>query len=111
MLFDLKFETRNRCDVLDEALGRSAFLSTSRVIMTDNFKVGDRVSWNSEAGRVNGTIIRVHTRAFDVKGYTIMPARMFRNMRSRAPRLTILPSITDRRLGSFAADSRPGGNR
>ena len=38
--------------------------------MTDNFKVGDRVSWTSEAGRVSGTIIRVHTRAFDVKGYT-----------------------------------------
>lgn len=70
MLFDLKFETRDRCDVLDEALRRSALLSTSQVIMTDNFKVGDRVSWNSEAGRVNGTIIRVHTRAFDVKGYT-----------------------------------------
>ena len=70
MLFNLKFETRDRCDVLDEALRRSALLSTSRVIMTENFKVGDRVSWNSEAGRVSGTIIRVHTRAFDVKGYT-----------------------------------------
>jgi Hypervirulence associated proteins TUDOR domain len=41
-----------------------------RVIMTDNFKIGDRVSWNSEAGRVSGAIIRVHTRAIDVKGYT-----------------------------------------
>ena len=30
----------------------------------------DRVSWNSEAGRVNGKIIRVHTREFEVKGYT-----------------------------------------
>jgi Hypervirulence associated proteins TUDOR domain len=38
--------------------------------MTKNFKVGDQVSWNSEAGRVSGTIIRVHVRAFDVKGYT-----------------------------------------
>jgi len=27
--------------------------------MTKAFKVGDRVSWNSEAGRVSGTIIRV----------------------------------------------------
>src|SRR6476620_11759094 len=33
MLFDLKFETRDRCDVLDEALRRSALLSTSRVII------------------------------------------------------------------------------
>jgi hypothetical protein len=36
----------------------------------DNFKIGDRVSWNSEAGRVGGTIVRVHTRDFDVQGYT-----------------------------------------
>jgi hypothetical protein len=34
------------------------------------FKVHDRVSWNSEAGRVSGTIVRVHMRNFDVKGYT-----------------------------------------
>jgi hypothetical protein len=34
------------------------------------FKIHDRVSWNSEAGRVSGTIIRVHTREFEVKGYT-----------------------------------------
>jgi hypothetical protein len=35
-----------------------------------SFKIHDRVSWNSEAGRVRGTIIRVHTREFVVKGYT-----------------------------------------
>lgn len=34
------------------------------------FKVGDRVGWNSEAGHVSGTIIRVHTRDFDYKGHT-----------------------------------------
>jgi hypothetical protein len=39
-------------------------------MMTDTFKVGDHVSWNSEVGRVSGTIIRVHTRDIDVKGYT-----------------------------------------
>lgn len=38
--------------------------------MRNNFKIGDHVSWNSEAGRVNGMIVRVHTRDFDVKGYT-----------------------------------------
>jgi hypothetical protein len=38
--------------------------------MTDRFKVGDRVSWNSEAGRVSGTIVRLHTRDFEVHGYT-----------------------------------------
>jgi hypothetical protein len=35
-----------------------------------SFKIDDKVSWNSEAGRVSGTIIGVHTRDFDVKGYT-----------------------------------------
>ena len=28
--------------------------------MTRSFKIGDHVSWNSEAGRVGGTIIKVH---------------------------------------------------
>jgi len=34
------------------------------------FKVGDHVAWSSEAGRVSGTIIKVHTRDTDYKGYT-----------------------------------------
>ena len=34
------------------------------------FKVGDRVTWNSEAGHVSGTIIKVHTKDVDYKGYT-----------------------------------------
>ena len=34
------------------------------------FKVGDRVRWNSEAGYVTGTIIKVHTSDFDYKGWT-----------------------------------------
>jgi hypothetical protein len=38
--------------------------------MTGQFKVGDRVGWNSEAGHVSGTIVRVHTSDFDYKGHT-----------------------------------------
>ena len=38
--------------------------------MAKQFNVGDRVSWNSEAGRVRGTILRVHTRDVDYKGHT-----------------------------------------
>lgn len=38
--------------------------------MATSFKVGEHVSWNSEAGRVSGVIIKVHTRNFDYKGYT-----------------------------------------
>ena len=37
--------------------------------MTKTFKRGDHVSWNSEAGRVRGRIIRVHTKDVDYKGY------------------------------------------
>ena len=33
-------------------------------------KVGDHVTWNSEAGRVSGTIIKVHIKDFAFKGYT-----------------------------------------
>ncbi|MGV1793701.1 DUF2945 domain-containing protein [Rhizobium sp. A37_96] len=38
--------------------------------MADQFKIGDHVTWNSEAGRVSGTVIRIHIRNFDVNGYT-----------------------------------------
>jgi len=33
------------------------------------FSVGDQVSWNSEAGRVSGRIVKVHHQDFDYKGH------------------------------------------
>lgn len=38
--------------------------------MVAEFSVGDHVSWNSEAGRVSGKIIKVHTADFEYKGHT-----------------------------------------
>ena len=38
--------------------------------MSKQFKIGDHVTWNSEAEQVSGTIIAIHTRDFDYKGYT-----------------------------------------
>ena len=38
--------------------------------MKTKFKLGDKVSWNSEAERVSGTIIKIHTKDFDYKDYT-----------------------------------------
>lgn len=38
--------------------------------MTQSFKIRDHVSWNSEAGRVGGTIIKVHHKDLQYKGYT-----------------------------------------
>lgn len=37
--------------------------------MPSTFKVGDHVTWNSEAGWVSGHIVRVHTSDVDYKGY------------------------------------------
>ena len=38
--------------------------------MIPKFSVGDHVTWNSEAGYVSGTIIKIHITDFDYKGYT-----------------------------------------
>ena len=37
--------------------------------MGKKFKIGDHVSWNSEAGTVSGHIVRVHTSDVNYKGY------------------------------------------
>jgi hypothetical protein len=42
---------------------------------TRRFKRGDHVSWNSEAGRVRGRIIRVVTSEIRFKGYTVHASR------------------------------------
>ena len=38
--------------------------------MAQTFKIGDHVTWNSEAGHVSGTIIKIHKSDFNYKGYT-----------------------------------------
>jgi len=38
--------------------------------MTKRFNIGDHVSWSSEAGRVSGIIIGVHTNESDGKEHT-----------------------------------------
>ena len=38
--------------------------------MKRSFTIGDHVSWNSEAVRVGGTIIKVHHKDVQYKGYT-----------------------------------------
>ncbi len=34
-----------------------------------NFKIGQHVAWNSEAGRVSGRIVKVHRKNVTYKGY------------------------------------------
>jgi hypothetical protein len=38
--------------------------------MTKTFKVGDHVTWNSEAGHVSGRIVKMHKKDVNYKGYT-----------------------------------------
>ncbi len=38
---------------------------------TKSFGVGDHVTWNSEAGRVSGTITKVITSEIEFKGYKV----------------------------------------
>ena len=38
--------------------------------MPSRFKVGDHVTWNSEAGHVSGHITEVHFKDFGYKGHT-----------------------------------------
>ena len=56
--------------------------------MTKRFKVGDHVSWNSEAGRVSGRITKVHSRDVDYKGHT-------RHAGPEAPQYEIKSDKTD----------------
>jgi Hypervirulence associated proteins TUDOR domain len=37
--------------------------------MAKTFKVGDHVTWNSEAGYVRGRIVKVHRKNVNYKGY------------------------------------------
>ena len=37
--------------------------------MPKHLKIGTHVTWNSEAGRVGGTIVKIHTKDVDYKGY------------------------------------------
>ncbi len=39
--------------------------------MSEHFRVGEHVAWNSEAGRVTGTIFKKVTSAMTFKGYTV----------------------------------------
>ena len=54
----------------DQSSGVPAGDADKETFMTTLYKVGDHVTWNSEAGQVSGRIIRVHLSDFDYKGYT-----------------------------------------
>ncbi len=47
----------------------------SKTPMKDEFKVGDHVEWNSEAGRVCGTIKKKVTAPIKFKTYTVRASK------------------------------------
>jgi hypothetical protein len=49
--------------------------STGEPPMTHTFKVGDHVEWNSEAGRVRGTIKKTVRSPMKFKGYTVRASK------------------------------------
>jgi len=61
--------------------------------MAKDFKVGDLVEWNSEAGRVRGTIKKKITSEISFKGYTVHASE-------EEPQY-LIKSIKTRRLAYF----------
>jgi hypothetical protein len=57
-------------------------------MLASEFKVGDHVSWNSEAGRVSGRIVKVHTAEIAYKGHR-------RHASKDAPQYEIASDKTD----------------
>jgi Hypervirulence associated proteins TUDOR domain len=51
-------------------IAHAARITKWQEAMIRRFKVGDHVTWNSDAGRVSGRIVKVHTKDLDYKGYT-----------------------------------------
>ena len=62
-----------------------------RPVMKREFKVGDHVTWNSEAGHVSGTIIKCTRKTLITKGTPTTRARLSHSMKSRATRPTTSP--------------------
>jgi len=56
--------------------------------MASDFKVGDHVEWNSEAGRVRGTIKKKIVSEIKFKGYTVRASK-------EAPQYLIKSAQTD----------------
>ena len=58
-------------EILNGGPGKVDHESEKKTMPKKIFKVGDHVGWNSEAGRVRGTIKKKITSAITFKGYTV----------------------------------------
>lgn len=71
--------------------------------MARTFKVGDHVSWNSEASRVSRIIIAIHTSDFNYKAVSIMHRQTILNTKSKAT-----GSIISRPIRATPFNMHPG---
>lgn len=56
-------------DAISDDARRAGNETRTDCAVKQTFKIGDHVAWNSEAGRVSGRIVRVHTKDVKYKGY------------------------------------------
>jgi Hypervirulence associated proteins TUDOR domain len=79
--------------------------------MAGQFKRGDRVRWNSEAGRVGGTIVRTHTTDFDWKGYRHRASRSEPQYEIKSDKTDHVAVHKGRALHRSLAKARPARRR
>ena len=75
--------------------------------MTRLFNVGGRVSWNSEAGRVAGRIVRVHPEDAPYKGDVHPASSDDRQYEIKATKPIMPPCKTAECYGIFVIDDEP----
>ena len=76
--------------------------------MVKTFTVGDRVSWNSEAGRVRGKIVKVYRRNVNYKGYTHHASRaepQYEIKSDKTEHIALHKAAVLRRLGGLLSAS------
>jgi hypothetical protein len=66
--------------------------------MTDDLKAGDHVEWNSEAGRVRGTIKKKHTSEITFKGYKVHASKEEPQYRDKTDHLAMHKRSALRRI-------------
>src|SRR6185437_14999502 len=73
------------------------------------FARGDHVSWNSEAGRVSGRIVRVVTSEIEFKGYTVHASKdepQYEIKSDKTDHIAMHKGSALRKLAPLSADSR-----
>ncbi len=78
--------------------------------MARGFKKGDAVSWNSEAGRIRGTVLKKVTRPMTFKTYTVRASKeapQYLVKSDKTGRLAMHKESALRRISGTPAGSRP----